>query len=789
MNLTILGLMHTVDWIIVLIPVVVVMIIALKAQRYVKSVSDFLAAGRVAGRYVLTVSAGEASFGLISMAAGFEMFYKVGFALSFWNLLYIPISIFITLSGYCVYRFRETRAMTMGQFLEMRYNRAFRILAGVLQSLSGIMNYAIFPAVGARFFIYFCDLPLEVSILGMTFPTFGLIMMIFLSLAVIIVCMGGQITIMVTDCIQGILSYPFYAIVVGYLVIQYSYFGDMAPALMQRPDGYSMVNPFDIEKLRDFNIFYVIVGILNSTLNRMSWSGTQGYNAAAINAHEQKMGGVLGTWRVGFSAMMFALLGVVAFTYLNNPRYADGADETRKALAAKTLEDSMLGTMDMNSPLMQELDEYLSTGHISDSLQSRINESLMEVDTDAINAEPIKDRVRAAISTVDPAAAQSFDTVYKQMRVPLTLREIMPAGIMGVFCALCVFLLISTDTTYMHSWGSIIVQDIIMPLRGESKLAPHMHLLCLRLSILGVAIFAFCFSFFFAQVDYIFMFFAITGAIWTGGAGPCIVGGLYWKRATTAGAFTTLILGSTFAVGGIIMQKIWVPVVYPWLVAKGWDGAVNNALSTLSSPFEPFIVWRISAEKFPITSQELLLIGLVISLTSFIGVSLLTSKKPYNMDRLFHRGKYALEGDPDHKAQPDGMREFKRWTPRWVIQKVVGINKEYSKGDKILAWSVFCYGVVWMFGSTLIITIWNMIDPWPDTWWATWFAILKIYSMGLIGAVSTVWFLIGGVIDLRRMFRRLEVKVVDHTDDGSVVSSVNASDVAHVHEVERNGDE
>ena len=39
------------DWIIVAIPLMVVLIIGLKSQQYVKSVADFLAAGRVAGRY------------------------------------------------------------------------------------------------------------------------------------------------------------------------------------------------------------------------------------------------------------------------------------------------------------------------------------------------------------------------------------------------------------------------------------------------------------------------------------------------------------------------------------------------------------------------------------------------------------------------------------------------------------------------------------------------------------------------------------------------------------------
>lgn len=767
--------MHTLDWLIVAVPILVVLAVGLKAQRYVKGVSDFLAAGRVAGRYVLAVSAGEASFGLISAAAGFEFFYKAGFAISFWNLMYIPISMILTLSGYCIYRFRETRAMTMGQFLEMRYNRAFRVVAGSLQSLSGVLNYAIFPAVSARFLIYFCDLPLEVNLLGMALPTFGLLMAFFLGLAVFIVCLGGQITIIVTDCIQGILSYPFYAIVVTFLIVKYSYFGDIAPSLLDRPPGESMVNPFDIAKLRDFNIFYVIVGILNSTVNRMSWSGTQGYNAAAINAHEQKMGGVLGTWRAGFSTMMFILLSVTAVAFLNNPRFRDEALPVRRELAAKTLQDVVVPRGEAEAELAGELQGYLETGELSLSLQARVDDAAQEADPEARPDEPVHGVVKKVLTTKDASAAQSFNTIFGQMRVPSALKAMMPTGIMGVFCALCIFLMISTDTTYMHSWGSIIVQDIIMPIHGKA-LTPRQHLRLLRFSIAGVAVFAFIFSFFFSQVDYIFMFFAITGAIWTGGAGPCIVGGLYWKRATTAGAFTTLIAGSSVAVGGMILQKIWAPTIYPWLEAKGYLPGFARFLEACSRPLEPIVVWRVTPDKFPINSQEILFFGLLISLTLFVGVSLLTCREPYNMDRLLHRGKYRREGEEVERPE--------KFSLKVIGQKLVGINSEYTLGDRFLAWSAFGYGVFWVFGSFLVIVTWNAMQPWPDAWWVRWWALDKILIAGLIGLVSTFWFSIGGSIDLRRLFKRLGVKETNVLDDGRVVGNVSADDVAMVEEVE-----
>ena len=273
--------MFWLDWILVVIPLLIVVWVALKGQKYVRGVSDFLAAGRCAGRYVVSVAGAEAGMGLISVVAMVEMYYKSGFAISFWSKISVPLTLIFALTGYCVYRFRETKALTMGQFLEMRYNRAFRILAAVLQSVSGIINYALFPAVGARFMIYFLDLPTKLDICGWVFPTFGLVMAFFLLIALMIIMLGGQITIMVTDCIQGLLSYPMYVAVVGFILWEFSWDNEMVPVLLNRAPDESFVNPYNIAKLRDFNLVYVIGGIVSSVINRMSWQGTAGYNAAA----------------------------------------------------------------------------------------------------------------------------------------------------------------------------------------------------------------------------------------------------------------------------------------------------------------------------------------------------------------------------------------------------------------------------------------------------------------------------------------------------------------------------
>ena len=143
------------DWLIVVVPVVFVLGMGVYTRRYLKDVTTFLSAGRVCGRYVISVGDIASSLSIIGLVSYVEIHYKTGFALSYWWSITLPIGVIMGLFGYCMYRFRETQSQSIGQFFEMRYSRKFRIFAAMLRSLSEILANMIMPALAARFFIYF----------------------------------------------------------------------------------------------------------------------------------------------------------------------------------------------------------------------------------------------------------------------------------------------------------------------------------------------------------------------------------------------------------------------------------------------------------------------------------------------------------------------------------------------------------------------------------------------------------------------------------------------------------
>ena len=87
----------------------------------------------------------------------------------------------------------------------------------------------------------------------------------------------------------------------------------------------------------------------------------------------------------------------------------------------------------------------------------------------------------------------------------------------------------------------------------------------------------------------------------------------------------------------------------------------------------------------------------------------------------------------------------------------------------MIAWSVFLYAVVYQFGMAfLAVLLWNMASPWPKAWWGRYYYVTGLVVPIVVGSVSTVWFLLGGIRDGIRLFRDLDARKVDAADNGFV---------------------
>ena len=655
--------LSTLDWIIVVASAMFFIVAAQRCRQYVKSTSDFLAANRLAGRYLLAMAQGQVILAAVGIVAEWQIMYRAGFASGWWRQLEGPLIIFMALIGWCIYRFRETRALTLAQFLEMRYSRRFRIYAASVCWISGILNYGIFPAIAADFFMNYCGLAQTYPLFGFDLPTRASLVIFLVGLALYFTFSGGQLTVLITDFLQSVFCNVVLIVILIVLLVKFP-LGKVFEGLMIAEPGKSLVNPFDAHEVKGFTPAYFLIGIFALFFNQFAWQGKQGYNSSAKSPHEAKMAGVLAIFRSWAFTWGIALCPLVAYAIMHHPDYADMA----AAVTAKL---------------------------------------------NLIENEQVRD----------------------QMITPLTMTQYMPLGLMGAFVAVMLAAFVSTNNTYMHSWGSIVVQDIILPVR-KRPVSNKTHLLLLRGGTIFVGVYAICWSIFVPQFMDIWMFFALTGAIWLGGAGVVVIGGLYTRWGTTAGAYAALTGGSVLAVTGCTLHYFKVP----WMVDES------------TYPMAKYL-----------TGQWTYFWAIMTGITLYVSISLLGKRRRYNLEKMLHRGKYAIRSD--RVVAEDGTL-VDNPAAKWNWKLALGITSEFTRGDKVI------YGI--SIGKTLILfiafitmTAVAMFFGLSDRQWSTYHRIMLTFWISTSFLIA-IWLAVGGYRDAVALFRDLKKAKRDYSDDGTV---------------------
>ena len=783
------------DWLILVLPVCFVMYMGYYSRKYIRGVSDYLAAGRICGRYV--ISAGDLANGLsiIGLVTYLEGHYKTGFSVAFWGNVLAPLSIILALTGYCHYRFRETKAMSLGQFLEMRYSRAFRIFASGLRSLAEMLANMIMPALAARFFIQILDLPDYINVFGLKISMFVVLCILFLTLAITLICWGGTLCLIITDTIQGMFMYPILACFVIFLMYKFSLTEQVMPTMMDRVQGESFINPYDTKNLRDFNLFsMVIVVIYGTIMNRVNWTGA-GYSSAAKSPHEQKMAGLLGSWRGAIVGMFYVLIACGLITFLNHKDFANEAIKVRQNLATRVADDVFKDPQEAYKgqlvkdkiatikPQIHEIvldgpeegklsqDKNLDTeflDHIHTVLKDDAREKCTaEMAGKDLTEEEQKEQYHIAEGYANDLF-QRCRTLYYQLSMSVTMRNLLPSGLFGLFCLLLFLAMVSTDDTRIYSAALTIAQDCVLPFK-KKPFTPKGHVWMIRIVSICIGIFFLFGSCLMKQLDYIQMYVALVCSMFTRGAGPVMVFGLYSRFGTTAGAWAALLTSTVLSVAYAWIQRSWADVVCPFIKNHNMYDGLDSVLQVLSKPFGGYIDWKMDDVKCPVNPVEFAFFLSLFTLILYVVVSLLTCKKPFNLERMLHRGKYALGEQRNLKLE---------WNAKSIFKNIIGITPEYTKGDRAIAYSVFIYSFVYGFCIMFLgVVIWNQISPWKLEYWSWYFIFGNFIVAGLISIVSTLWFGIGGVMGLFELFRDLKARTTTNDlDDGRVEGEMSLAD-------------
>ena len=627
--------MTSAAWITVFLFIGLVCFVGIYAKRWVRSTADWLVAGRGCGRY-LGATAGEASsLGAISIIAMLQAAY-VGGPVAWWtSLIGVLIFLVISATGFGIYRLRETRVLTLNELLERRYSRKLRIFCGSLCFVSGLLNMGIFPAVAARFVVYFADLPLQFMVGSISVSTIPLVALLLVVLSVLLATMGGQISLLFTDFLQWMLMMLMF-ISIGFVVYRVVNWGDVETALLAAENPRAMVDPFLVSSANSFGLLFVFWLIIRSVYNVLSWAPSTTKSQSATEPKEAKIMWVFSYIRqMTTIGLLFA--GVAGLACLSLTKF----------------------------------------GEISGQVQT----------------------------TVDSIANEAVRT---EMVVPIFLSIILSPFMKGLFMAGMIAASISTLDTYFLTWAGVFTQDVASPLK-KKEMPQQQRIKWLRWSVVGVAAFVYLFSILWKPTEYIFMYFAITATIYTGGAGAVILGGLYWRRGTTKGAWAAMIWGLLGSVVSIVCLQIYSD-------SGWWPGWLNGmSMAVLIS---------------------------LISIGVYVVVSLLTVAEKVDLEQLLHRPS---------KKEKRGLSE--RW--RGIFSR-----------DNIFELAVGGVAALLLFAilGTLVYSRFYEIPL--GRWLSFWKGYAFLFYF--LSIPITLWFLVGSIRDIVVLINRLNSEVVDEEDDGQI---------------------
>jgi Na+/proline symporter len=428
------------------------------------------------------------------------------------------------------------RILTVPEYFEARYGRSVRVLAGVLMAFGGSLNLGIFPIIEARFLAIVTGIPSQY--LGWTMAALLLVALAYTAI-------GGMVSLIVTNYVQ----YVFLA--AGTVVVTLVCLHEVGWAAMVRAvEGHMGGHGFDpvADLGGGFILWQVLLWIALMTVWQSVAMRTFSTKDAAVGKKMFTLTGFLFLGRA-LIPMAWGIAALAFFLGRAEPVAAIGG-----AAPSARIEQLAAG---LDGTFRQDLDS------------GRLERVLPQVDL--LERLAGEEKARSPAAARLEASARDRRGEIGLVAMPWMLAATLPTGLLGLVVAGMLAASISTYAGYFLGWSSIIAQDVVGPLvssRGTSvgpvprdPPAPTFadpsspgangaprddkgSLLLTRVTVVALTVFIMIWSLVYDLPGPAYFYLQVTANLFMAPTLIAVVGGLYWRRASAAGAALCFVLGA-----------------------------------------------------------------------------------------------------------------------------------------------------------------------------------------------------------------------------------------------------
>lgn len=184
----------------------------------------------------------------------------------------------------------------------------------------------------------------------------------------------------------------------------------------------------------------------------------------------------------------------------------------------------------------------------------------------------------AALATLAPGVVGG-DTL---LAMPKFLGVFLPAGLMGLLIAAMLAADMSTDSSYMLTWSSVIYNDIIAPFR-RTPWSEKRGLLINRCLVACIGVFLLLYGLWYPLKGDLWTYLGVTGTIYLSSMSVLLISCCYWRGANSWGAAAAIVVGALVPSAYLVMEQLDATRQFAKdVIGPYWSGIATYALVALA---------------------------------------------------------------------------------------------------------------------------------------------------------------------------------------------------------------